>query len=142
YEILSDEVKKKNYDMFRDAKGSPGFNSRSSGNRGVHTFFRSGGGSGGQNGFSFSYDNWQTTCGQSGGSKSYSFSFGGNSGGNSFGFDMGDVFSNFFGGSFGERQSKGDSRRSQSGFRGFPKKSLVLVNFRIYKKEVVEKGFT
>ncbi|GJT51216.1 DnaJ protein ERDJ3A [Tanacetum coccineum] len=142
YEILSDEEKRKNYDMFGDARGSTGFDGGSSGNRGGHTFFRSGGGPGGQSGFSFSPDDWQTTGGQSGGSKSYSFSFGGNSGGNSFGFDMGDVFSNFFGGSFGGRQSRGDSGRSQSGFGGSPKKSLVSVNSGIYKKEVVEKGFT
>ncbi|KAI3676286.1 hypothetical protein L1987_85891 [Smallanthus sonchifolius] len=144
YEILSDEVKRKNYDMFGDARGSPGFDGGDGGNRGGHTFFQSGGP--GQSGFRFSPDEWQTTGGQHGGSKSYSFSFGGNSGGSSFGFDIGDVFSNFFGGGggmgggsqFGNPGGSG----SHSGSRSSPKSSIISINSQIYKKQVIDKGIT
>nr|XP_043622400.1 dnaJ protein ERDJ3A [Erigeron canadensis] len=139
YDILSDEEKRKNYDMFGDARGSPGFDGGNGGNSGGHTFFRSGGP--GQSGFRFSPDEWQTMGGPSGGSKTYSFSFGGNgrpSSGGSFEFDIGDVFSNFFGGGsqFG---SFGNSGRSHSSFRSSPR-SIVSINSQMYKKEVTDKG--
>ncbi|KAJ0640432.1 putative DnaJ domain, Thioredoxin-like superfamily, Chaperone J-domain superfamily [Helianthus annuus] len=150
YEILSDEEKRKNYDMFGDARGSPGFDSGDGGSRGGHTFFRSGGP--GQSGFTFSPDDWQTMGGQQGGSKSYSFSFGGNSGGSSFGFDIGDVFSNFFGGGGGGMSGGfggggggsqfGNSGGSRTGSRSSPKSSVTSVNSQIYKKQVIDKGVT
>ncbi|KAI7725161.1 hypothetical protein M8C21_018373 [Ambrosia artemisiifolia] len=151
YEILSDEEKRKNYDMFGDARGSPGFDNGDGGARGGHTFFRNGGP--GQSGFTFSPDDWQTMGGQQGGSKSYSFSFGGNSGGSSFGFDLGDVFSNFFGGGGGMggggggshfRNSGGGSRTggSRPGSQSSPKSSITSVNSQIYKKQVIDKGIT
>ncbi|XP_071722919.1 dnaJ protein ERDJ3A [Rutidosis leptorrhynchoides] len=147
YDILSDEEKRKNYDMFGDERGSPGFGGEEGGNRGGHTFFGGGGGPG-QSGFRFSPDEWQTMGGQSGGSKSYSFSFGGNSkpsSGSSFGFDIGDVFSNFFGGgmSGGGNQfgSFGNSGGSHPGSRSSTK-SLKSINSEFFKKEVIDKGVT
>ncbi|KAL8197646.1 hypothetical protein R6Q57_024351 [Mikania cordata] len=143
YEILSDEEKRKNYDMFGDARGSPGFDGGEGGNHGGHTFFRSGGP--GQSGFRFSPDEWQTMGGQSGGSKSYSFSFGGNSGGSSFGFDLGDVFSNFFGGGgsmSGGGTKFGNQGESHSGSRSSPKSSITSINSQTYKKQVIDKGIT
>lgn len=125
YEILSDEERRKNYDMFGDARGSPGFDD---GNRGG---FRSGGP--GHSGFTFSPDEWQT---MGGGSKSYSFSFGGNSGASSFGgFDLGDVFSNFFGGG-------GSHFGGNSGGSASSPKSMISINYEVYKQQVIEKGVT
>ncbi|KAK9049074.1 hypothetical protein SSX86_026029 [Deinandra increscens subsp. villosa] len=143
YEILSDEEKRKNYDMFGDARGSPGFDSGDGGNRGGHSFFRSGGP--GQSGFTFSPDEWQTMGGQHGGSKSYSFSFGGNSGGSSFGFDIGDVFSNFFGGGGGMSgggSQFGNSGGPRSGSRNSHQSSIISIDSQIYKKQVIGKGIT
>ncbi|KAK1431680.1 hypothetical protein QVD17_08221 [Tagetes erecta] len=144
YEILSDEEKRKNYDMYGDARGSLGFDGgdgRSQG--GKNTFFRSGGP--GQSGFRFSPDEWQqSTNGQHGGSKSYSFLFGGNSGANSFGFDIGDVFSNFFGGGGmgGVGSQFGTSGGSHSGSHSSPKRSIISISSQIYKKQVIDKGIS
>ncbi|KAK1421713.1 hypothetical protein QVD17_24265 [Tagetes erecta] len=140
YEILSDEEKRKNYDMYGDARGSPGFDGGDGRSQGGNTFFRSGGP--GQSGFRFSPDDWQqSTGGQHGGSKSYSFSFGGNSGGNSFGFDMGDVFSNFFGG--GGMGGAGSQFGSSGGSHSSsPKSSIISISSQIYKKQVIEKGIS
>ncbi|XP_076938423.1 dnaJ protein ERDJ3A [Bidens hawaiensis] len=134
YEILSDEEKRKNYDMFGDARGSPGFD----GGDGGHTFFRSGGP--GQSGFTFSPDDWQTMGGQRANSKSYSFSFGGNSGGG--GFDVGDIFSNFFGGGMGGGGQFGNFGGSRAGSSNSRKSSIMSVNSQTYKKQVIDKGMT
>ncbi|CAH1433025.1 unnamed protein product [Lactuca virosa] len=140
YEILSDEEKRKNYDMYGDARGNPGFDGGDGGTRGGHTYFRSGGGPGHGGGFTFSPDEWQTMGGQSGGSKSYSFSFGGSGGDSPFGFDVGDVFSNFFGGGGGS-QFGGFGGGARAGPGGSPK-NMVSINSQLYKKEVTEKGVT
>lgn len=137
YEILSDEEKRKNYDMYGDASGNPGFPGGDPGNHGGHTYFRTGGpGHGG--GFTFMPDDFQTMGGgQGGGSKSYSFSFGGSGGDSSFGFDVGDMFSNFFGGGSGF----GNFGGSRSGPGSSPK-NIVSINSQLYKKEVTDKGVT
>lgn len=86
--------------------------------------------------------------GGQGGSKSFSFSFGGPSSG---GFGLDDIFSNFFGGNmgggsqfggsqFGGSQfgSSGSSSRPDSG----PSRSISSVNSQMYRKEVADKGIT
>ncbi|KAI3781639.1 hypothetical protein L2E82_11659 [Cichorium intybus] len=144
YEILSDEEKRKNYDMYGDARGNPGFTGGDPGNHGGHTYFRTGGpGHGG--GFTFMPDDFQTMGGgQGGGSKSYSFSFGGSGGDSSFGFDVGDMFSNFFGGGMGGGgggSGFGNFGGSRSGPGSSPK-NIVSINSQSYKKEVTDKGVT
>lgn len=123
YEILSDEQKRKNYDLYGDEKGSPGFEAGGPGQHGGYSYFTSGG------------------PGQDS-SKSFSFSFGGlGSGG---GFDMGDIFSNFFGGGMGGGSQFGgfsSSGRSKPGSRQSPK-SIPSVNSQFYWKEIVDNGMT
>ncbi|XAR68793.1 hypothetical protein NMG60_11000161 [Bertholletia excelsa] len=140
YDILSDEEKRKNYDLYGDEKGNPGFDASHAGNQGGYTYFTSGGP--GQSGFTFRPDEWQSMGGQ-GGSKSFSFSFGGPGGGqNSFGFGLDDIFSNFFGGGMGggHTGSFGGSTRSQPSRDG--PTSMRAVNTQVYKKEISDKGMT
>lgn len=143
YEILSDEEKRKNYDLYGDEKGNPGFNAGNAGDQGGYTYFTSGGP--GQSGFSFRPDEWQNKGG-SGGSQSFSFSFGGPGGQRSSGFGLDDIFSSFFGGGMGSGmggggQSAGFSSSSRSQFesRSAPK-SIRAVNSQVYKKEISDKG--
>lgn len=147
YEILSDEEKKKNYDMYGDEKGNPGFGAGHPGDQGGYTYFTSGGPGGNQ--FSFRPGEWQSTGGE-GASKSFSFSFGGAGGPSSFGFGMDDLFSNFFGGNgdsmfggFGSRTgSRAGSRTgSQSGSRS-SSKSIRAINSCDFKKEIAVQGMT
>ncbi|KAH6769285.1 DNAJ heat shock N-terminal domain-containing protein [Perilla frutescens var. frutescens] len=141
YDILSDEQKRKNYDLYGDEKGSPGFDAGAGdpGQHGGYSYFTSGGP--GQSGFNFRPGEWQNMGGQ-GGSKSFSFSFGGPGSGS--GFDMGDIFSNFFGGGMGGGSQSGSfssSGRSKYGSRQSAK-SLPSVNSQLYKKEIVDNGMT
>ncbi|CAK9139992.1 unnamed protein product [Ilex paraguariensis] len=139
YDILSDEEKRKNYDLYGDEKGSPGFEAGNSRDHGGYSYFTSGGP--GETGFSFRPDGWQNMGGQ-GNSRSFSFSFGGPGSQSSFGFD--DIFSNIFGGNMrGGGQSDGfsGSARSQSGSSSSPK-SIRSVNPQLYKKEIAGKGIT
>ncbi|GAU35097.1 hypothetical protein TSUD_162010 [Trifolium subterraneum] len=121
YEILSDEQKRKNYDLYGDEKGNPGFEAGHPGGPGHSGFnFRPG-------------EQWSS--GGQGGSNSFSFSFGGGSGdSNSFGFGLDDLLGNFFG-------DFGSSFRSQSGPKSSPK-SFKAINSNIYKKEIVDEGMT
>jgi DnaJ-class molecular chaperone len=143
YDILSDEEKRKNYDMYGDEKGSPGFDAGHPGDNGRYTYFTSGGGPG-HDQFTFRPDEWQSMGGQ-GGSKSFSFSFGGSRGPGSFGFGMDDIFSNFFGGG----NTKGGSRfggfsgstKSQSSPRS-PPKSIRTINSQVLEKEIADQGIT
>ncbi|CAI8612767.1 unnamed protein product [Vicia faba] len=132
YEILSDEEKRKNYDLYGDETGNPGF----------QTGYPRGHGGFGHSGFNFKPgEHWGS--GDQGGSKSFSFSFGGGDS-NSFGFGLDDLFGNFFGGnSFGSKSgsSFGNSFRSQSGSKSSPK-SLKAINSNVYKKEIVDEGMT
>ncbi|XP_034694981.1 dnaJ protein ERDJ3A isoform X1 [Vitis riparia] len=172
YEILSDEEKRKNYDMYGDERGSPGFNGGSPGfdagnpgDNGGYTYFTSGGPGG-----------WQHMGGQ-GNSKSFSFSFGNSGGQGSSNFDLNDIFSNFFGGDksgashfggfsgssrtqsggFGgssRTQSGGfggSSRSQSSGFSGTSwtqsgsgnyPKSIPDINSQVFKKEIADQGIT
>lgn len=144
YDILSDEEKRKNYDLYGDEKANPGFSGGSPNDQG-YTYFTSGGP--GQGGSNFRPDGWQSMGGQ-GGSKSFSFSFGGPSSG---GFGLDDIFSNFFGGNMGSGSqfggsqfggsqfgSSGSSSRPDSG----PSRSIPSVNSQMYRKEVADKGMT
>lgn len=141
YEILSDEEKRKNYDMYGDEKGNPGFQGGHPGGQGGYTFT---GGGPGQSHFNFKPGgDWQGMGGQ-GGSKSFSFSFGRGSGdSNPFGFGLDDLFGSFFGGGGGGSQfgGFGSSAKSQSGSKS-SSKSLRAVNSQIYKKEIENAGMT
>lgn len=141
YEILSDEDKRKNYDLYGDEKGNPGFGAGSPGDNSGYSYFTSGGQ--GQNRFSFRPDAWQNIGGQDqGGSKSFSFSFGGSGAQNSFGFGLNDVFSNFFGGDFG---GFGGSARSQPSFQSGSRsssKSVKPITSQVFRKDIVDQGMT
>ncbi|KAK4483793.1 hypothetical protein RD792_010997 [Penstemon davidsonii] len=144
YDILSDEQKRKNYDLYGDEKGNPGFDTGGPGDQGGHTYFTSGGP--GHSGFSFRPGDWQN-MGEQGSSQSYSFSFGGPGSGkqSSFGFGLDDIFSNFFGGGMGggsQFGSFGSSGRSQQGRSKGTAPSIPTVNSQLYKKEIVDKGMT
>ncbi|CAI9097270.1 OLC1v1033655C1 [Oldenlandia corymbosa var. corymbosa] len=142
YEILSDEEKRKNYDLYGDEKGTPGFDHGSSGDHGGYTYFTSGGP--GQSGFSFKPGDWQNMGGGQGGSKSYSFSFGGPSTQSSFGFGLDDIFSTFFGNDKGRSQFGGFGNSGKSHFGGTKSspKSIPVVSRQTYKKDVADKGIT
>lgn len=138
YDILSDEQKRKNYDLFGDEKGNPGFDAGTSGDNGGYSYFTSGGP--GESGFNFG-------PGGQAGSKSFSFSFGGDpgyGGESSFGFGLNDIFSNLFGGGKGggsQFGGFGSSSRSQYGARNSDK-SILSVNSKFYKKEINDRGMS
>ncbi|XP_028764492.1 dnaJ protein ERDJ3A-like [Neltuma alba] len=145
YEILSDEEKRKNYDMYGDEKGNPGFGAGHPGDQGGYTYFTGGGP--GQSQFNFRPGQWQDMGGQ-GGSQSFSFSFGGSGGPSSFGFGLDDLFGSFFGGGgrgggnqFGGFGGFGGSTGSQSGAKSSGK-SFRTINSQIFKKEIVDQGMT
>ncbi|KAK8280613.1 hypothetical protein V6Z12_D09G187200 [Gossypium hirsutum] len=153
YDILSDEQKRKNYDMYGDAKGAPGFDAGHPGDHGGYTFFTGGGP--GQSGFTSGPGGWQHMGGQ-GGSQSFSFSFGGpggsrssgsHGGPSSFGFDIDDIFSGFFGGGmkdqgqFGDFSSFSSSSRSQSQSRS-SSRSIRAINSEAFRKEITDQGMT
>ncbi|CAM8920202.1 unnamed protein product [Rhodiola kirilowii] len=139
YEILSDEEKRKNYDLYGDEKGNMGFNGDPSGGYSSYT----GGPQG--HGFSFRPEGWQSAGGQ-GGSQSFSFSFGSPGGSGSSGFNLNDIFSNMFGGNMqGGSQFGGfggsTSTRSQAGPRS-SNDGLRVVTSQVFKKEISDKGRT
>ncbi|KAL6987851.1 hypothetical protein U1Q18_013597 [Sarracenia purpurea var. burkii] len=141
YDILSDEDKRKNFDLYGDEKGNPGFNAGNTGDQGGYTYFTNGGP--GHSGFTFRPDEWQNMGGQ-GSPGSFSFSFGSSGGQRSFGFGLDDIFSNFFGGGMGGGGQSGgfsSSTRSQSGSRSV-RKSIRVVNSQVYEKEISDKGMT
>lgn len=141
YDVLSDEEKRKNYDMYGDEKGHPGFEAGHPGDQGGYTYFTGGGP--GQNQYNFRPGEWQNMGGQEG-SQSFSFSFGGSGDSGSFGFGMDDIFSNLFGGNFksgGQFGGFGGQAWSQSGSRN-PSKSIRSIDSQIYKKEIVDQGMT
>ncbi|XP_002530501.2 dnaJ protein ERDJ3A [Ricinus communis] len=144
YEILSDEEKRKNFDLYGDEKGNPGFDAGYTGNQGGYTYYTSGGQ--GQNGFNFRRNEWQNMGGQ-GGSKSFSFSFGGPSSQSSFGFGLNDIFSNLFGGDvggghFGGSGGSARSRSSSQSGSGSSFKSIRNINSKMFKKEIADQGMT
>ncbi|XP_010033313.2 dnaJ protein ERDJ3A [Eucalyptus grandis] len=147
YEILSDEEKKKNYDLYGDEKGNPGFDAGNSGGHGGYSYAGNPGGHGGYsyftNGgpgethFSFRPGGWQSAGGQ-GASQGFSYHFGGSGGQSPFNFGFDDIFASMFGrGRFGGFESA----RSQSGSKG-PSKSIRSINSQVFRKEVVNKGMT
>lgn len=146
YEILSDEEKRKIFDLYGDEKGNPGFDGENFGNREGYTYFTGGGP---KTSYFTSSDGWQTTGGQ-GNAKTFSFSFGGNpgaGGGNPFGFDLGDVFSNFFtGGSMGGNQHGGSAGSARSSARTSSQHSSSVsiqdLTMQIFNKEIVDQGIT
>ncbi|KAH0638890.1 hypothetical protein KY290_036193 [Solanum tuberosum] len=148
YEILSDEDKRKNYDLYGDEKGAPGFDAGGAGDHGGYTYFTSGGP--GQSGFNFGPGGMG---GGQGGAKSFSFSFGGPGSQRSSGFGLDDIFSNMFGGGMGSGSQFGGGSKF-GGFSGFggsgrsqsrtknSGKSIPSVNSQMYKKEISDKGMT
>ncbi|KAF9597985.1 hypothetical protein IFM89_023470 [Coptis chinensis] len=142
YDILSDEEKRKNYDLYGDEKGNARFESGNPGGHEGYTHFTSGGP--GNSHFSFDPSEWQTTGGQ-GNSKSFSFSFGGNpsASGSSFGFDVNDIFSNFFGGVMGGgSQFGGFGGSSRTRSQPTSSKNIQAVNSLVFKNEILEQGIT
>ncbi|KAL5652988.1 hypothetical protein ACJX0J_038446, partial [Zea mays] len=148
YEILSDEEKRKNYDLYGDEKGNPEFGGGNFGNHGGSTYFTGGGPKSSQ----FTSGNgWQTMGGQ-GNTKTFSFSFGGKpgaSGGNPFGggFDLGDVFSNLFGGGpMGDSHIGGSSgsARANTGTSGQHSGTTKIedITTQVFNKEVADQGTT
>ncbi|KAA3463751.1 dnaJ protein ERDJ3A [Gossypium australe] len=120
YDILSDEEKRKNYDMYGDEKGGPG-----------------------QSGFTSGPGGWQHMGGD-GSSQTSSFSFGGPGGSSFFGFDYNDIFSSFFGGGMNHQGPFGGfsgSSRSQSQSRS-SRKSIRAISSDVFKKEISDKGMT
>lgn len=155
YEILSDEEKRKNYDLYGDEKGQPGFGSGfPGGNGGGYSYSSGGGGQGG--GFNFGGPGgWQNMGGGGGGgSKSFSFSFGGGGGGpsaSSFGFGMDDIFSMFGGGGGGSKGSDqfggfggfgGSSSKAESRSKSGSAAAIKTITSQVYKKEVMDQGMT
>ncbi|XP_062210914.1 dnaJ protein ERDJ3A-like [Phragmites australis] len=146
YEILSDEEKRKNYDLYGDEKGNPGFDGGNVGNREGYTYFTGGGP---KTSYFSSGDGWHTMGGQ-GNTKTFSFSFGGNpgaGGGNPFGFDFGDVFSNIFGGgSMGGSQhgGSGGSARANTETSGQHSSTIKMqdVTTQVFNKEIADQGIT
>ncbi|PHT38239.1 DnaJ protein ERDJ3A [Capsicum baccatum] len=141
YEILSDEDKRRNYDLYGDEKGAPGFDTGGAGDHGGYTYFTSAGP--GQSGFNFGPGG----MGGQGGAKSFSFSFGGPGSQSSSGFGLDDIFFNMFGGGmgsgsqFGVFGGFGGSGRSQSRSKNSGK-SIPSINSQMYKKETSDKGMT
>lgn len=147
YEILSDEEKRKNYDLYGDEKGNAGFNAGYPGDQGGYTHFTNGGQ--GRNSYTFRPGDWQD-MGDQGNSRSFSFSFGGPSSQSSFGFGLNDIFSNFFGGDLGGGQFGGfggfggstrSQSRSQTGSRSTPK-SIKAINSQVFNNEIAGQGMT
>lgn len=158
YDILSDEEKKKNYDLYGDEKGNPGFDGGNYNNGDGYTYYTSGRPGGGAGFSAGPGSGWQTMGGGPGNSRTYSFSFGGNgpgsSGGNPFGFDFGDMFSNMFSGGMGggmggmgggmggpnQHGSFGGSGQSKSG----PRSSGVVeeINLNYFNKNIKDGGMT
>lgn len=141
YEILSDEEKRKNYDMYGDEKARPGFDAGYPQENDESTYFTNSGP--GHSQFTFRPGEWQSMGGK-GGSKQFSFSFGGSGGSGSFGFGLNDIFSSLFGsdtndgGQFG---GFGGSTRSQSGPRSSPK-NIRTINSQVFQKEIAAQGMT
>ncbi|KAI4331617.1 hypothetical protein MLD38_029791 [Melastoma candidum] len=143
YEILSDEEKRKNYDLYGDEKGNPGLDSDNFGGQGGYSHFTgsgpgyshfTGGGPGGQgfSHFSFSQGGQQSSGGRT-------FSFGGSGGQNPFGFGLNDIFSTFFGGSsFGSSGNTGSSRYGS----GSHATGITTVSSAFFKKEIANQGMT
>ncbi|RWR81337.1 dnaJ protein ERDJ3A [Cinnamomum micranthum f. kanehirae] len=136
YEILSDEEKRKNYDLYGDEKDGPNFDAGGYGDREGYSYFTSGG----QGNSRF---RWQTRGGQ-GYSKSFSFSSGNPSeSGSAYSFGLDDIFSNFFQGyakgsdQFGGFGSQGKSKSwfSSSG-------TIKAINSELFKKDILDQGMT
>lgn len=135
YDILSDEEKKKNYDLYGDEKGNPGFDGGNFGNN--NGYFTSGGPGSGPGG-------WQTMGGQ-GNSKSFSFNFGSDPGasGSPFGFDFGDMFSNMFGGGMGGgNKYSGFSGSGGQNMRSASSGSIENINSQFFNKRIKDQGMT
>ncbi|KAG0453532.1 hypothetical protein HPP92_024836 [Vanilla planifolia] len=143
YEILSDEEKRKNYDLYGDEKGDARFQGGNFGNQEGYTYFTSGGSNGGH--FTSGPGGWHTTSDQ-GNERTFSFSFAGGpaSSGNQFGFDVGDMFSNLFGG--GMKGGNHNGGFSYSGARSNPgfsnSKSIQDVNLQAFNKQIKDQGLT
>lgn len=147
HEILSDEEKRKNYDLYGDEKGNPGFGGGNFGSPEGHTYFTGGGP---KTTYFKSGDEWQSMGGQGNG-KTFSFSFGGNpgaGGGNPFGFDLGDVFSNMFagGGSMGGSRHGGFAGSARPGARTSSQHTKPVtiqdVTMQTFNKEIADQGIT
>lgn len=135
YEVLSDEEKRKNYDLYGDEKGAPRFEGGNrGGEQGGYTYFTSGGP--GSDQFTYGPGGQWERMGSQG--ESFSFSFGGepNAGGGSFSF--GDIFSDIFGGDMkSDNMFGGFSRPDREKAAG-----IREINSQMFNKEIVEQSVT
>ncbi|KAH9310106.1 hypothetical protein KI387_038017, partial [Taxus chinensis] len=154
YETLSDEEKRKNYDLYGDEKGNPSFESGGFGNPGYGSNNFNFGGQSSQH-FSFQQGRPQSGSGREG-FKHFKFPFGESRGevGYSFTHDsresnfMGDMFSNLFGslnngqgnwnpfGSFAGSQGGGKSSSSQSS------QHVLVLDSKNFKEKVLDQRLT
>ncbi|XP_031488950.1 dnaJ protein ERDJ3A [Nymphaea colorata] len=142
YEILSDEEKRKNYDLYGDEKGGPIFSDMNYGGpQGGSAHFTYGGHDFGQSswhtmGKNRDSETYSYSSGKPGGSsRSYSFDFG------SSGF-AGDLFSNIFDAFLNKRSfssfssSNGPSSESQT------IQNIPSVNRKVFKSKISDQGLT
>ncbi|GLJ38634.1 hypothetical protein SUGI_0787710 [Cryptomeria japonica] len=154
YETLSDEEKRKNYDMFGDEKGNPRPEGPGFGNSGYGSSNFNFGGQNGQH-FTFQQGRSQSGSGKKG-FKHFPFPFGGSSreGGHSFTYDiggsnfMGDIFSNIFGspktdqrnwnpfGGFAGPQGQAKSSYSQNS------QQILVLDSKNFKERVLDQRMT
>ncbi|KAF3331785.1 dnaJ protein ERDJ3A [Carex littledalei] len=141
YELLSDEEKRKNYDLYGHDTPNPGFeNSNFGGNQGGYSYFTSGGAGPGSNYFRSDPSGWQSMGGQ-GNSRTFSFSFGGGDPSGGSGFS--DIFSNLFGGGSGSQSGGfGNFGGSNSNSRSATSAEIVDVTSQYYNKQIVDRGMT
>ncbi|KAJ3682844.1 hypothetical protein LUZ60_013071 [Juncus effusus] len=136
YEILSDEEKRKNYDLYGNETPNPGFDSSNFGNenRNGYTYFNTGSRTRSNNNFFRSNPS-------SGNTKTFSFSFGGDPN-SQFGF--GDIFSNFFGGGmnngFGFDSQTGSKPKSKT--ENSNPNPIVEVTTQYFNKNINNQGMT
>ncbi|ERN05312.1 hypothetical protein AMTRI_Chr08g166970 [Amborella trichopoda] len=142
YEILSDEEKRKNYDLYGDEKGGPNLGSGNPGGPGDRSTYFTYGGPGSGN-FNFrpggSHQARPSFGNPSGSSSSFSFDFSGSN-------FAENIFSTFFGGGnpnggnlFG---GFGSSQGPKSGHGSTPPSNVQPINSKVFAKEVADEGLT
>ncbi|KAK8928451.1 hypothetical protein KSP39_PZI017520 [Platanthera zijinensis] len=138
YEILSDEEKRTNYDLYGDVHGNTGSNDVNFGNPDGYTYFTGGPSGGGP--FASGSHGWQKMTGQ-GNTKPFSFSFGSEPGS----FNIGDIFSNFFGtsGNAGGNQHGGFSSSVPRSNLNYPASGNIQnIDSQSFKEKVRDQGIT
>ncbi|THU66077.1 hypothetical protein C4D60_Mb05t10390 [Musa balbisiana] len=151
YEILSDEEKRKNYDLYGDEKLNPGFggnygdekrNPGFGGNFGNYQGHTTGGP--GSSYFTSNQGGWQS-MGSKGNARTFSFAFSRNPsvGGNPFGFGFGNIFSDFFrGGVEGGNQHDSFSTFGGPNSQFSSHGNIQDVDLQLFNKQIKDQGLT